>query len=355
MTHIETSTSTEQPGSTRRAGRARSGTIAGEQQEPGAFTSSGARAERNGALDRWERSALGLGWFSLGLGVAQILIPGGMARLVTGASNARRKRTMRMIGVREVAAGLGLLGRPGKAGWLWARVAGDVLDLALLGSSFRARRVKAGNLGTALAAVAGVTVLDYLTGRQLARHEQAGRAPVSLTRSITVARTPEEAYSFWRNLENLPSFMPHLHSVKELDERRSHWVARGPGDATIEWDAELLEDRRPEKIAWRSTMGARIQAFGSVEFTRAPGNRGAEVKLEMTYAVPGGVVGQSIAKLFGKGIEQVMAGDLRRFKQVLEIGEVVESDASVLRTPHPARPLTDEELASDAHDDGGVR
>jgi uncharacterized membrane protein len=139
--------------------------------------------------------------------------------------------------------------------------------------------------------------------------------------------------------------MAHLESVRELDQRRSYWKVHAPLGTTVEWTAEIIEDRPNELISWRSTADSQVPNSGVVRFATAPGDRGTEVQLEVYYDPPAGVVGVTIAKLLGQEPSQQVDGDLRRLKQVLETGEVVHSDASIHRGLHPARPP--EEVPSD--------
>jgi uncharacterized membrane protein len=151
----------------------------------------------------------------------------------------------------------------------------------------------------------------------------------------------------WHNFENFPRFMAHLESVRMIDERRSHWKATAPGGSTIEWDAETIEDRPNELIAWRSLPDSEVPNSGQVRFRDAPGNRGTEVIVDLKYQPPGGKIGALIAKLFGEEPSQQVKSDLRRLKQFLEIGEIVHSDASIHEGPYPAQPpkdLSDVEL-----------
>ena len=157
-------------------------------------------------------------------------------------------------------------------------------------------------------------------------------------KAITVNRPPEEAYTFWHDFRNLPRFMKHLEDVQMTDNGRSHWKAKAPAGTTVEWDAVVVDDRPNELIAWRSLDGADVDNSGSVRFAPAPGGRGTEVRVELHYNPPGGALGATIAKLFGEEPEQQVQDDLRRFKQVLETGEVVYSEATVHGRPHPARP-----------------
>ena len=132
--------------------------------------------------------------------------------------------------------------------------------------------------------------------------------------------------------------MAHLEAVQVLDERRSRWVAKAPAGSKAEWDAEIVEDVPNQRIVWRSLAGSEVPNQGSLRFVPAPGGRGTEVHVELRYRPPGGRFAATVAKLFGEEPGQQVAGDLRRFKQVMELGEVVHSDASVHRGMHPARP-----------------
>jgi uncharacterized membrane protein len=312
--------------------------------------------------DSTERRARGLGWFSIGLGLAQIGAPRTLARLIGIDDDEETRNTMFAIGLREITSGIGILSRDRPAGWVWGRVGGDVMDLALLGKAMNQHDNDRGRLAAATAAVFGVTVLDFMTGQQLSRgpngisSEPTGRAGragaaqrqgVHVKQAVTIKRPRTEVYGFWHHFENLPRFMAHLESVEVINERRSHWKARTLGGSTVEWDAEVVEDRPNELIAWRSLPEAGVPNSGSVQFRDAPGNRGTEVLVELRYQPPGGRLSSLIAKLFGEEPEQQVKGDLRRFKQVMETGEIVHSDASIHRGSHPAVPpenLNDVEL-----------
>jgi uncharacterized membrane protein len=146
--------------------------------------------------------------------------------------------------------------------------------------------------------------------------------------AVTVNRPPEDVYAFFSDLGNLPTFMAHLESVEVNADGRSHWVARAPGGRTVEWDAEVIEEKPASVIAWRSAEGADVANSGSVRFTPAPAGQGTEVVCELEYQPPGGALGTLVAKLFGEEPSQQLKDDLRRMKQVLETGEVVVSDGS---------------------------
>jgi len=149
-----------------------------------------------------------------------------------------------------------------------------------------------------------------------------------VTKRITINRPRDEVYRFWRDLENLPQFMQHLESVHVIGGTRSHWVAKAP-TGNVEWDAEIVAEREHELIAWRSIEGSEVRTEGSVRFIDAPADRGTEVSVELEYEAPGGKLGATVAKLFGEEPTQQIRDDLRRFKQVMETGEVVRSDGSL--------------------------
>jgi uncharacterized membrane protein len=195
--------------------------------------------------------------------------------------------------------------------------------------------------------VLGVTVLDALCAQALSESEPEDERSVNLTRSMTVNRNPEEVYTFWHDFENLPKFMTHLESVRMSGEGRSHWRAKGPAGRIVSWDAQTIEDRVNERISWRSLDGSDVQNQGAVHFERAPGGRGTVVRVEIAYAPPGGAVGASLANLFRGSLKREIDEDLRRFKQVMETGEVVRSDASIHRGTHAAQPVEVEDARSE--------
>jgi uncharacterized membrane protein len=152
---------------------------------------------------------------------------------------------------------------------------------------------------------------------------------VRVSKSVTIKRPPEAVYEFWRQLENLPRFMYHLQEVRSTGNGRSHWIARAPAGQQVEWDAEIVDERPGELIVWRALPGSDIQHQGSVHFRPAPADRGTEVEVALQYDAPAGKAGALIATLFGEEPTQQIRDDLRRFKQVMETGEVVLSDGSL--------------------------
>lgn len=277
-----------------------------------------------GALRDGDRLARALGWFSIGIGLMQVMVPTRVERLI-GLRN--RKAAIRGLGLREIAHGVGILTNPRPTGWVWSRVGGDVIDLAFLSSALPDSTDR-GKTMTAIAAVAGVTAVDALAAQQLterrpaALRERGTRAQAS----IIVNKSPEECYRFWRDFENLPRFMKYLETVRITGDRQSHWVARMPAGVRVEWDAEIVDDIPNQRISWRSLPGSDVPNAGSVRFERAPGNRGTIARVHIDYGQPGYMAASAFAKLLGKDPEQQVYKDLRRFKQVIETGEVIKTE-----------------------------
>jgi uncharacterized membrane protein len=305
-------------------------TYAAERSQPGMPSASA------------KRLAKGLGWFSVGLGLTELLAPKAIAR-ISGVSNAHTG-LIRLYGLRELASGIAIFSQQKPTEAVWSRVAGDALDLATLGAAFTSPNAKKGRVAFATANVLAVTALDLICANQLTN----GHKGVHAKTSCIVNRPPDEVYRFWRNFENLPRFMRHLESVHDRGDGRSHWVAKGPAGTTVEWDATIIADVPGEVITWRSLEDSDVDNAGAVRFESAPGGRGTIVKVNIQYNPPAGVIGATVAKLFGEEPEQQLYDDLRRFKQVLEVGEVVVSDATLLGTGYfaqrPARPADVSEL-----------
>jgi uncharacterized membrane protein len=149
---------------------------------------------------------------------------------------------------------------------------------------------------------------------------------VKVEKSITINRTPEELFRFWRNFENLPRVMSHLEAVQVTGDNRSHWVAKGPAGTSVEWDAEVYNEKENELIAWRSLEGADVDNAGSVHFSQSPAGRGTELRVVLKYDPPAGVVGAAVARLWGEEPARQIEEDLRRFKSMMETGEVPAAD-----------------------------
>ncbi len=204
------------------------------------------------------------------------------------------------------------------------------------------------SLGVGLAGVAAVVAGRKVHQERTATYEAQHGGSVRV-RTITVYRPVDEVYAFWRELENLPLFMTRLKSVQEIGDGRSHWVAEGPAGIQAEWDAAITEEIPNELIAWRSLPGSRVHHSGRVCFEQARNRPGTEVRVELEFCPPGGMMGELAAWLFGKDPGNQLKDDLRAFKSMLETGEVPISDA--LRRPgprlsqHAAQPAPERELA----------
>jgi uncharacterized membrane protein len=145
---------------------------------------------------------------------------------------------------------------------------------------------------------------------------------VLIGRSVTINKPRQELYAFWRDFENLPQFMHNVHSVSIKDRIHSHWVIEAPAGKTVEWDSKITDDDPDRLIAWESLDGASVRNSGRVEFLDSPDGRGTVVRVTLTYDPPAGAVGKLIAKLFQKEPKVQARQDLRRFKQLMETGEI---------------------------------
>jgi len=141
---------------------------------------------------------------------------------------------------------------------------------------------------------------------------------IRVDKMVLIHRPPQDVYRFWRNLENLPRFMDNLKSVKMIDDKRSHWVAKGPANINVEWDAEIINDVPNEVIGWRSLDGAAVANAGSVQFKPMKDGQATEVKVEMKYDPPAGALGDAVAKLFGEHPDKQVEEDLMRLKHLLD-------------------------------------
>jgi hypothetical protein len=261
-----------------------------------------------------ESLAVGLGWFSLALGAAELAAPEHVARLIGVTPTERRMATLRSYGAREVGSGLAILVQPHRSTWLWSRVAGDLLDLATLGTAMTSPATDRRRAVLATAAVLGVTALDVLCAQQLRHQEQeddqtlSDRRPalgsaamrrkgsrVRVHEAMTINAPIERVEERWANLESMPE------SLRTLNQQTD-----GPDERAI------------------------------VEFRQAPGGRGTEVRIEIEYTPRAGALGAQLARLVGGDPAGQVREDLRRFKQLVETGEVVLSEGPALW--RPARP-----------------
>ncbi|MEA3186240.1 MAG: hypothetical protein QOD99_70 [Chthoniobacter sp.] len=188
----------------------------------------------------------------------------------------------------------------GLAGWLTAALGGALVARGLSGNC---QLYQALDISTAKPAPGN------------SRISVPGNRGIKVEKSFFVQREPEKLFRTWRNFENLPHFMKHLESVRVLDDRRSHWVARGPGGKKIHWDAEVINEHPNEMIAWRSLDGD-VNHAGTVRFLPAAG--GTEVRISLEYDLPGGAIGAAVARFFHEEPSQQIEADMMRFKQMME-------------------------------------
>ncbi len=313
---------------------------------------------KNGSAGPQEPLAKGLGALSFALGIPQVLAPGRMNRMIGVRDDAKSRMWMRAVGVREIASGVGIFAERKPVEWVWARVAGDTMDLALLGAALRSRSESQAKTLAATGAVVGAFAADVADGVKLSRskeppQQQKAPEPIHVTTALTIRRDRDELYTRWRDFSGFPDFMTHLEEVQDLGSGRSRWGARGPLGVTVSWEAEIIEDVPGERISWRSVEGSRVTNSGTVRFVPAPGDQGTEVHLDMRYDVPGGAIGSTIAKLSGEEPAIQIKDDLRRFKQIVETGEIARSDGTPEGTrglrmlkQRPAQPLPDDKVES---------
>ena len=274
-----------------------------------------------------------LGWFSVGLGAAELLAPSAVARAIGVRPSPAWNGLLQLFGIRELSTGAGILKNPGSKEWVGMRVGGDALDLVTLGVAL-SQSVHPARTLAAMGVVLGATLLDIAGSERLAERRKlpararAGTPEPIVLRSITIGRPVEDVYAFWNDFANFPRFMQHVESVEVLDDKRSRWRATGPAGTRAEWIAEIVERRAGELIAWQTVDEPTLYHSGKVTFRAAPRGEGTVVTVEMRYAPPGGPLGAALLKLFRKEPGQQVIDDLRRFKQVMEVGEVLYSDAS---------------------------
>jgi len=192
-------------------------------------------------------------------------------------------------------------------------------------------------IGAGLAAAAGTAafLLSRRTGSSGAPIEEISDAPDHVWRrgtsrydanllgnTVTVGRPREELFEEWRDFQRFPRFMENVEAVEKLDAKRSRWTIKAPGEGTVELVTRITEEKAGELIAWESEPESEIVTEGRVEFLDAGPARGTMVRLIMRYDPPGGIVGKGLAKLFQREPKIQARRDLRRFKQLMEDGEV---------------------------------
>ena len=320
----------------------------GREELRGGRIRSGYSVTNNNSRTSAEKLARGLGWFSIGLGLAELLAPRAMAKI----SGVRRENAglIQLFGAREIASGVAIFmqgDQPATA--LWSRVAGDAMDLASLGIALASPDSNKARVGFATANVLAVTALDVLCAKEFSR-DSSGSGDTQTRKSLIIDRPAEELYQSWRNFEQLPRFMRNLESVTVGADGRSQWVAKTPAGVTVKWEAEVVQDTPGQLISWRSVEGSEVNNAGSVHFRPAPGNRGTIVTVELNYDLPGGSVTNALAKLLREDPGALAQESLRLFKQMMEVGEVTLSDGALwdngFLTQRPAQPAELQETGS---------
>ncbi|MGA1800539.1 SRPBCC family protein [Sphingomonas sp. 4RDLI-65] len=142
-----------------------------------------------------------------------------------------------------------------------------------------------------------------------------------VARAVTINRPVAEVFAYFRDFTNLPTFMENVERIDKLDDARSHWVVKAPAGKTVEWDAVITDEKADRLLAWTSERGADVANSGRVEF-RDAGARGTVVVATIIYDLPGSIVGKLIAKMFQREPAIQARRDLRRFKQLMETGEI---------------------------------
>jgi uncharacterized membrane protein len=293
-----------------------------------------------------QRLARALGWFSVGLGLASLVAPHRLAQMIGLGQHGANVTLLRAIGARELASGVGILTQENPSNWLWTRVGGDALDLALLTRAMGDEDADRGRVAATTAAVIGVTAVDAFATRQFIQDEGAlaretAQTPAHEPRvasAITVNAPIGEVFAAWEGFATLPRFMDSFATVRVTDDHLSHWRASLPGGLNISWDAVITNVVPNERIAWRTGDTSNLSGSGQVRFRPAPANQGTEVLFEARFDPPGGELGSKIAGLFTDPLGVKLNNDLRRFKQLTELGEIVKSDDSAIKGPNPAQP-----------------
>ncbi len=277
---------------------------------------------RSNTNDNWERLANGLGWFSIGLGLSELIAPRAMADFIGVRNSGSNRSVLRAYGAREIAAGIGILMQERPAGWMWARVVGDLLDFGSLVSSVGSSGSSGGRLARSMGAVAGVAALDFYCASHLDRLPASrGEDPQSIRASnsavITIDRPVGELYG------RLRDFMR----------------SRGEGGESRIFTSgmEITEDSGVQRLRWRSHPMRGIEMAGIIRLEPAPANRGTIVRGEL-QSPSTGMVARVAGKLLGLAGGELLQNELRKFKQLIETGEIATSDATIETGIHEAQP-----------------
>jgi len=257
---------------------------------------------------RGQSLAQGMGWFSMGLGAAQLIAPRAMARLIGVEESDRNAAIMRAVGMREVASGLGIFSQRNDPAFMWGRVIGDIMDLALIGAASASTRTDKRKLAGAALAVAGALALDIVVAKQRSNPERTDLA----------TSTEDEWESASASLEADDS----PQQIRDVIT-----ISRSPDEVSSMWSEVVSHPDVSEELA-----------HANVSFTPSARNGETEVRVEVAYEPRMGKVGAAVSKLTRKNPSSRVKRGLRHAKQIIEVGEIVHSDASIHRGPHPAQP-----------------
>ena len=278
-----------------------------------------------------QKIARALGWFTLGLGVTEMVAPRAVANFV---GRSWRPSETRLMGLRKVLAGVGTITGAQWTGRSWARVGGNLLELARSRKSkppvTKMRRSStAVCAAVAVGALAGAAIINV----KRVRAQRDARRAVRHSASTSVNLSPEQCYQYWRDPEKLPTFFKHLKSARDLGDSRAEWVVRGADGKDITWPVEFIEDVPGEVIAWRSTDDSEMTHSGWVRFEPRGTGRGTIVRLHMEYEFPGQLNERMVNQILGYDPGMRLRKALMRFKQLLETGEIATTEGQSAGRP----------------------
>lgn len=248
----------------------------------------------------------GIAWFSVALGMPQLLAPHALTRLIGVRPTTNRRPTMRAFG-----AGARL-----EADSFTSPAETVSGPLTYGNGATGAAGIEATSVSEQFGVVTAAAIDATIAGLRTVRH------------AVSISRSAQELYAFWRNFENLPIFRRHLQEVTTHEGGRSRWVTRGPGGVKVEWDAEIVADVPGLLIAWQSLPPADVRNAGTVRFVPVPAGRGTAIHVELDYRPLAGTLGTMVAKLFRAAPGQQLRDDLQAFKSLMETGEVLYANST---------------------------
>lgn len=264
--------------------------------------------------------AMALGWFSIGLGVVELLGAGSLARTL---GMRGRENLIRGYGLREIGNGIGLLTAPDPAPWLWGRVGGDALDALTLAVQVTPGNRRRGSAVVALGMVAGIAAIDAWCASQLSEGSAAKtRQTIKVTRIITVARPAAELFQLLRDPKTLPRLLAPFATLQPMPDGRMRWTV--DGFRTRSWTSAVPLEQAGSAVSWRSEPGAEAAITDlSMSLQPAPGSLGTAVTLAASIVPPGGQLGRKAVQMFGGAVPGAMAeAALHYFKALAETGEI---------------------------------